>query len=120
MVISGAIIGQDTVNGNRSKDESAKGVLWDLVQSDMAMLEDWWSNIVLPSYAANGILKPGLYFEFSQSEDADQLFKFTTGLLPFKNVEDAWLKEKFGVEVTGDRSVLAGDNQLKYGEDFFS
>src|SRR6185437_10934502 len=43
LLIAGAIIGQDTKNGARSKDESAMDMLWLLVKSDMAMLEDLWN-----------------------------------------------------------------------------
>lgn len=99
MLISGAIIGQDTVNGNRSKDESAQNMLYELVKSDMQMIEDYWNNTVIPGFVKTGILPAGLKFEFEPSEDINQLFKFTTGLLPFKDVDNEWLKEKFGVEV---------------------
>lgn len=120
MLISGAIIGQDTKNGSRSKDEAAQDVLWNLVQSDMALLQDWMTNIVLPAYATNGILQPGLYLEFNQAEDTEQLFKFTESLLPFKNIDDEWIKEKFGIEVKGDRQISNpfGDD-LKASSDFF-
>lgn len=120
MLISGAIIGQDTKNGSRSKDEAAQDVLWNLVQSDMALLEDWMTNIVLPAYASNGILQPGLSLEFNQAEDTEQLFKFAQGLLPFKNIDDEWIKEKFGIEVKGDRQINNpfGDD-LKASSDFF-
>lgn len=119
LLISGAVIGQDTVNGNRSKDESAQEMLWQLVQSDMSLCEDHWNNIVLPALVKMGVLKPGLHFEFEQAEDLDQLFKFTTGLLPFKDVDNDWLKNTFGVEVIGDRSIQPGNNSLKFDSDFF-
>lgn len=120
MLVSGAIIGQDTKHGSYSKESASQNVLWDLVQSDMAMLEDWWTNLLLPAYAHQGILKPGLRFEFAPSEDIDQLFEFTTGLLPFKEVDDEWIKEKFGVEVTGNREFgMPFGNDLKAGSDFF-
>ncbi|MCZ2393042.1 MAG: DUF935 domain-containing protein [Chitinophagales bacterium] len=119
LLISGAIIGQDTKNGSRSKDEAAQDMLWQLIQSDMAMVEDYMNNTVLPAYAQNGILSPGLYFEFGQAEDIEQLFRFTQGLLPFKNIEDEWIEEKFGIKVSGDRSILPGIDSLKADESFF-
>lgn len=121
LVISGAVMGQDTQNGSRSKDESAQELLRQLIQSDMAMVESWMTNTVLPAYALNGILKPGLVFEYAQTEDTEQLFKFTQGLLPFKNIDDEWIKEKFGIEVTGDRTLgnLAAGEGLHTGSDFF-
>ena len=120
LLISGAIIGQDTVNGNYSKEAANQEVLWQLVQSDMKLIEDWMTNIVLPAYAMNGILKPGLHLTFSESEDTDQLFKFTQGFLPFKEISDEWIKEKFGVEVTGNRTFGSPlSDGLNADNDFF-
>lgn len=99
MLISGAIIGQDTKNGNRSKDESAQELLWQLVQSDMEKVEQAWNNTVIPALQKIGFLKGDIRFEFDQAEDIDQLFKFTTGLLPYKNIPNDFIEEKFGVKV---------------------
>lgn len=118
LLISGAIIGQDTINGNRSKEEVSQNMLWELVQSDMAMLEDYWNSIIIPALQKLGYLKNNVRFEFEPNEDINQLFKFTQGLLPFKEVDNEWIKEKFGVEVIGNRSLGLGDNQLG-AEDFF-
>jgi hypothetical protein len=105
LLVSGAVIGQDTVNGNRSKDESAQNMLWELVKSDMEMAEQYWNDTIIPALVRIGFLPDGLTFEFDPSEDIDQLFKFTIGLLPFKQIDDNWLEEKFGVKVTGDKSA---------------
>lgn len=116
LLISGAVIGQDTVNGNRSKDESAQNMLYELVKADLQMAEDYWNNTVIPGFVKTGILPAGLKLEYEPSEDVNQLFKFTTGLLPFKDVDNDWLKEKFGVEVM-DKAAPAlppiSDQQLK-------
>lgn len=116
LLISGAVIGQDTVNGNRSKDESAQNMLYELVKADLQFVEDYWNNTIIPGFVKTGILPAGLKFEFEPSEDVNQLFKFATGLLPFKDVDNEWLKEKFGVEVK-DKAAPAlppiSDEQLK-------
>lgn len=116
LLISGAVIGQDTANGNRSKDESAQDMLYELVKADLQFIEDCWNITVIPGLVKTGILPPGLKFEFEPAEDIDQLFKFTTGLLPFKDVDSEWIKEKFGVEVK-DKAAPAlppvNDDQLK-------
>lgn len=121
LLISGAVIGQDTVNGNRSKDEAAQDMLYELVKADMQFVEDCWNNIVIPGLVKIGVLPAGLKFEFEPSEDTEQLFKFTTGLLPYKDVDNEWIKEKFGVEVKdkaltsfiGDGGTGTNDEQLK-------
>jgi hypothetical protein len=111
LLISGAVIGQDTVNGNRSKEESSQNMLYQLVQGDMKAVESDWNNIVIPALVSIGALPAGLTFEFNPTEDIDQLFKFTAGLLPFKNVDNEWIEQKFGVKVTGDRITPTNDNE---------
>ena len=111
MLISGAIIGQDTKNGNRSKDESAQELLWQLVQSDMEKVEQEWNNKVIPALQKIGFLKGDIRFEFDQAEDIEQLFKFTTGLLPYKNIPNDFIEEKFGVKVD-DKENPTNQNDL--------
>lgn len=116
LLISGAIIGQDTVNGNRSKDEASQEMLWQLVQSDMQMAEEYWNTTIIPALIKIGVLKGDVRFEWEPSEDVEQLFKFTTGLLPFKEIDNEWIKHKFGVEVTGDKAAPQAPN---LSADFF-
>lgn len=106
LVFSGAIIGQDTKHGNRSKDESAQQMLWYLVQADMALVTEYWNTIGLPALKKLGVIKGDVRFEFAPSEDIAQLWKFTEGLLPYKEIDNEWLKDKFGVEVIGDKNSL--------------
>jgi hypothetical protein len=105
LLVTGAIIGQDTVNGNRSKEEVSKSMNTQLVQADMVVVEDDWNNIVIPALVKLGVMPAGLTFKFEQAEDIDQLFKFTTGLLPFKDIDNEWLIEKFGVKVIGNKTT---------------
>ena len=116
MVISGAIISQDTTNGNRSKDEAAQEMLWQLVQSDMKQVEQLWNLSVIPALQKIGFLKGELRFAYDETEDIEQLFRFTTGLMPYKEVDNQWLEDTFGVKVTGDKAT--GGNLLT-GTDFF-
>ena len=104
MAISGAIIGQDTKNGNRSKDESAQDILWQIVQADMEKVEQIWNAQVIPALQKIGWLKGDIRFQFDPSEDLEQLFQFATGLLPYKNIDNQWLEDKFGVTISGDKT----------------
>jgi hypothetical protein len=110
LLVSGAVIGQDTVNGNRSKEESSQNMLWQLVQADMKEVESDWNNIVIPALVSIGAIPAGLTFEFNPAEDINQLFEFTKGLLPFKDIENEWLEEKFGVKVKDKEATANGDN----------
>lgn len=103
LLISGAIIGQDTKNGARSKDQAAQEMLWLLVQSDMAMIEDDFNNIILPALKMHGVIKGDVTFAFEPAEDTQQLYTYTLGFLQYFNIDPEWIKTKFGTEITGER-----------------
>lgn len=99
LLISGAIIGQDTKHGSRNKDEAAQQMLWEKVQSDMRFVEQQINTIVMPALARHGIVQEGSYINFSEAEDVNKLWQFTKEILPYKDVPNEWIKEKFGLEV---------------------
>ena len=117
MLISGAIIAQDTVNGNRSKDESAQGVLWEKVMEDMVMVQDQWNRFVIPALRKLGIISGDVKFKFDIPEDLKELWSRVVQALPHYDIDPAWVKEKFGIEVTGKKTPNTG--LLNHGESFF-
>jgi hypothetical protein len=119
LLISGAVIGQDTQNGSRSKDESSQDMLQVLIDSDLRLLEQYWNDKVIPALVSIGVLKGELVYEYEQTEDLDQLWTITKEILPYKNVADDWIKDKFGVEVTGDRQSANPSGEQKLNLDFF-
>lgn len=104
-LVNAAVMGQDTKNGNRSKEESNQDLQWLLVQSDMELVEQHWNNRVLPSWVELGIIKPGTEYRYHQAEDTAQLYKFTIGFLQYYNIDPAWIQAKFGVEVIAKEEV---------------
>ncbi len=115
LLVCGAVIGQDTVNGNRSKDQSAQEMLWLLVKSDMEVIEEKWNTTILPAFKKLGLIKGDLTFKFDEAEDIAQLWKFTEGIMQYKEVDNEWLTETFGVKVTGNRA-LSTEPPKKPGE----
>ncbi|NJB83629.1 phage portal protein family protein [Wenyingzhuangia aestuarii] len=113
LLINGAIIGQDTKNGSRSKDESSREVLQELVNADLVDLKQEWNSKVIPALIKLGILKGDVEFDFEDAEDLDQLFEWTEKLLPYKNIEDKWFIDKFGIPVTGDKNQSNPDGKAK-------
>jgi hypothetical protein len=105
MLISGAIIGQDTKNGSRSKDESSQDMLQVLIDNDLQNLKMYWNTMVIPALTRIGVLKGDVYYGYEQTEDKEELWKITQGLMPYKNIDNEWLKNKFGVEITGDKKT---------------
>lgn len=103
LLISGAQIGQDTQNGNRSKEEVAIGQLKKYVDSDKRQVEDWMNSAVLPALYRLGFLSDGLRFAFNSEEDTSQLWERTAQAMQYYEIDPAWIKDKFGIEVTGKR-----------------
>jgi hypothetical protein len=101
MLVSGAIIGQDTENGNRAKEVASIGILDRLVESDRRMIEGYMNAIVLPAFRKIGWLPNGTeIFRFSATENTDKLWQITKELLPYKEVDSKWIEDKFGVPVS--------------------
>lgn len=103
LLFNGAIIGQDTKNGSRSKDESSQEVLRTLIDSDLSMVEKYWNTKVIPALVRLGVLKGELTYGYEQHEDLEQLWDMTKEALPYFDIKPEWVKEKFGIEVEGKR-----------------
>ena len=117
LLISGAIIGQDTKYGSRGKEMSSQDILQDLVDADQTMVEQYMNDKVLPALYAIGVLpEEGLSLMYDQAEDLGELWTRTKEILPYKEVSDDWIKEKFGIEVTGNK---APTTPQKLSLDFF-
>ncbi|MGP2571187.1 phage portal protein family protein [Ornithobacterium rhinotracheale] len=110
LLISGAIIGQDTKYGSKGREESSQDILQELINADQTMVEFYMNDKVLPALARIGYLEDGLTFVFDQVDDLAELFDRTIKLMPYKNIPDDWIKDKFGVEVAGERIAPAGQN----------
>jgi hypothetical protein len=119
LLVTGAVIGQDTQNGSRSKDESGQEMLNTLCDSDLRLLEQAWNTTVIPALIKIGVLKGDLTYGYEQTEDLSQLWTMTKESLPYFDVKPEWVKEKFGVEVIGKREVPKQQNTLSLGADFF-
>ncbi|MRI64446.1 DUF935 family protein [Ornithobacterium rhinotracheale] len=117
LLISGAVIGQDTKYGSKGREESSQEILQELINADQTMVEFYMNDKVLPALARMGYLEEGLTFAFDQVDDLAELFDRTIKLLPYKNIPDEWIREKFGVEVSGER--VAPNTGQNLSLDFF-
>lgn len=121
MVSSGAIIGQDTANGSRSKDESAQNMLQQLINSDLSLLEEAWNNLVIPALHRLGILPEDINLKFEVTEDISDLWLMTKEALPYYDMEIDWMNRKFGLKITNKKSNVF-EQELGLGlnqNDFF-
>lgn len=104
MLISGAVVGQDTKNGNESKEKVSMEITDRLVQADKRMVETYMNSLVIPAlYRIGWIPATTSKFKFTAAEDIDKLFEMTVKVMPHKKVSDKFIKEKFGIDVEGDR-----------------
>lgn len=119
MLISGVVQGQDTVNGNRSKEESSGKLFDKIIQADKAMLQGYWNSSVIPALVRIGVLPEGVEFELQQEEDLEKLWKQTHQALQYFDVETEWIKTKFGIAVTGPRKQAAAPGAELKVDSFF-
>lgn len=119
LLITGAVIGQDTKNGSRSKDESGQKMLSTLVQSDLTLVEQYWNSTVIPALVNLGILKGELTYGYAPAENIQQLWERTKDILAYKKVDDEWIKDKFGIEVLGDKEPEKQTLNLNHPDTFF-
>ena len=103
VLISGAQIGQDTKNGNRSKEEISMKQLEKLVESDKKSVSDWMNSTVLPALVKFGFVPDGLRYSFNKEEDPKQLWERTAAAMQYYDVDPAWIKDTFGIPVTAKR-----------------
>ncbi len=106
MLISGAVIGQDTVNGNKSKEVVSAKALGRLIEADKVTLEGQWASMVMPALTKLGVLPEGLTFCFEPEEDLTSLWEKTKDSFQYYDVDPDWIKSKFGIEVTGQKKQL--------------
>lgn len=109
LLISGAVIGQDTKNGNESKETISVQILQRLVESDKQMVESYFNNFLLKGLSLIGMIPDGLKLEYEPQEDIGQLWKMVSEVLPYMDVDPEWVKNKFGIEVTGMKQTARQD-----------
>lgn len=118
LLVNGAVIGQDTRNGNRSKEETSLKLLDKIIQADKQLLSNYWNNTVIPALVRIGFIPEGLTFSFQPEEDLEKLWKMTSEILPYMDVDHKWIKDKFGIEVTGKKEPVT-QTKLNLQNDFF-
>lgn len=110
LLVSGAVMGQDTANGNYSKEQAAIEVFDRLVDADKRLVETYMNASVVPALVAIGWMPATQSrFRFSATEDTERLWQITKELLPYKEVDNKWIEEKFGVPVASKEAGGADD-----------
>lgn len=121
LLISGAVVGQDTKHGSNSKEQASQKLLSKLVLADMAMVEMYMNTKVMPALARIGVVPADYVFQWEISEDLGTLWERTVQALQHFDVDPEWVKDKFGIQVTGIKQnalPVPGAN-LNIAESFF-
>lgn len=100
---SGTILGQDTKNGNRSKEEISFKQLKERVKADKKYVEDYMNSVVMHALYRIGIIPDNLIFAFSQEEDLEALWKMVTEASANYEIDPKWISEKFGIKIIGKK-----------------
>jgi phage gp29-like protein len=120
MLISGAVMCQDTKNGSRSKEVSMQDTLQTLVDSDLSLIEQYWNTKVIPALINIGVLSGECIFSYPETEDIAQLWAMTKDTFQYFEVDTEWINTTFGVKVTGPKiQPTAAPTNLSLGGDFF-
>ena len=120
MGISGTVVGQDTKNGSNGKEKTSIGILDDLVDSDLSLIEQCWRDTVIPALQTLGVLPPGVMYKYDATEDLELLWKMVTEAANFLEIDPKWVETKFGIKVIGTKKTdPATKLSLNIGEDFF-
>lgn len=111
----GAVLGQDTINGNRSKEESSTGLMEIIVEADKRQIQYYINQVAIPALESLGIIKPGLRFEYAKATDTERLWNMVFQASAYYEFDVEWLKQTFGMEITGPRMAATNQNEgLKF------
>ena len=120
IALNGAVLGQDTQNGSYGKERAGQDTLKKLVIADMAMVEMYMNTRVMPALARIGVVPEDYVFQYEIAEDTEELWKMTVQALNHFTVDPEWVKDKFGIKITGEReSAMPVQQQNLSADDGF-
>jgi len=122
LLVSGAVIGQDTVHGSNNKDQSAQQVLDKLVVFDCSIVEQAMKTIIMPALQRIGWIPEGYSFEYLKAKDTKELWARVKDSLSFYDYDLEWLNATFGLKITGARQTAQpafGNEGELSAENFF-
>lgn len=99
----GAVLGQDTLNGNRSKEEASTGLMEIIVEADKRKISYYINKDAIPAMESLGIIPSGLRFEFAKATDTKKLWDMVYQASAYYEFDVEWLRQTFGMEITGPR-----------------
>lgn len=108
-LITGAVVGENTKNGSRAKEQVGENILETLVASDKKALAAFVNKDVIPRLIQMGYPLNGLTFEFIEKKNLQPLWDRTQQAMIHYDFDIEWLNKTFGLEITGKK----GDTPTK-------
>jgi phage gp29-like protein len=102
-LIVGAVQGERSKDGSRAKEEVSERTTDALVASDKEYIEQLMNYTVIPVLIQHGYPFEGCTFAFEDQQNLAELWKTTYEALQFYEVDEDFIKETFGIPVTGKR-----------------
>lgn len=99
----GAVLGQDTINGNRSKEEASTDLMEIIVEADKRKIAYYINKAAIPAMESLGIIPVGLRFKFAKATDTEKLWNMVYQAAAYYEFDVEWLRQTFGMEITGPR-----------------
>lgn len=106
-LITGAVIGEASQGGSRSKEEVGERTSDKITTADKQFLEKYINYTLFPKLIRLGYPLQGTGFRFEKSKDVRELWKITEGLLKYKEVDNEFITKTFGIPVADKVSESA-------------
>lgn len=104
-LINGVVIGDSDNSGSRSKEEVGERLSHMIQQGDLETIEQWVNNTLFPVLIRHGYPLQGCTFAWEDQKDLKELWSNTHQALQYFEVDPDWVKETFGIMVTGKKET---------------
>lgn len=102
-LINGAVIGENTAEGSRAKEQVGDQIHQIITNADKKYLENVMNTIVFPILILHGYPLNGCTFAFEEEKDLNHLWNITYQALQYYDIDEEWIKETFGIQITGKK-----------------
>lgn len=117
-LINGAVIGEASQGGSRSKEEVGLQIQQQITFADMQWLQSLVNELLLPKMVQWGIIPEGFSFEFEKQKDLNTIWKYVSGILNHYDVDPEYINDTFGIPVKA--KATPSNATAKGSEGFFS
>lgn len=104
LLICGAVIGQDTVNGSNAKESASQEITDNIIERDKKYIADTLNAHFLPALASVHSNLSDAVLQYTQPADTSELFNQTMQLATHYDIDTNWISEKFGIPVLGAKT----------------